>query len=79
MAFFKEFKQGQKSFGDSIAALVNSILLSFVYFIGVGGTSILAKIFGKHFLDLKINKQSQTYWEELGLEKKNKGDYYKQF
>ncbi len=79
MGFIKGFKAGQKSFGETIAVLVNSILLSFVYFIGVGGTSILAKIFGKHFLDLKINKQAQTYWQDLNLELKDKGDYYKQF
>ena len=79
MTFFKEFKEGQKSFGDSIAALINAILLSLVYFIGVGGTSIIAKIFGKHFLELKINKQSQTYWQDLNLNKERLEESYKQF
>jgi len=79
MEFFKEFKEGQKSFGDSIAALVNAILLSLVYFIGVGGTSIIAKIFGKHFLDMKINTQSQTYWRDLNLDKERLEEAYKQF
>ena len=79
MAFFSEFKEGQKSFGETIAILVNSLLLSLVYFIGVGGTSIIAKIFGKHFLDLKINKQNKSYWEDLNLDKESLEESYKQF
>ncbi len=79
MGFFKEFKQGQKSFGETIATLINSILLSLVYFIGVGGTSIIAKIFDKRFLDLKIDRDSQTYWEELNLDKEELEESYKQF
>ena len=79
MGFFKGFKEGQKSFGETIAVLVNSVLLSLVYFIGFGGTSIIAKIFGKHFLDLKINKQAKTYWQDLNLDKEKLENSYKQF
>mgnify|MGYP001558381624 CR=1 FL=1 len=78
---FKEFllgyKEGQKLFGENIAVIINSILLTFVYILGVGLTSIFAKIFNKHFLDLTINKE--TYWTSLNLSKKPMEEYYRQF
>ena len=82
MGKFKEFtdgfKQGQKEFGESIAVIVNSVLLSMVYILGIGITSIIAKISGKRFLDLKF-EDKKTYWEDLNLGKKETKYYYKQF
>ncbi len=77
--FIKGFKKGQKEFGESIAIIINSFLLFLVYFIGVGLTSIIAKIFNKHFLDFKINKQADTYWTDLNLSKKPVQEYFRQF
>ncbi len=79
MVFFKGFKKGMKLFGDNIALIINSILLSVVYLIGVGITSIVAKLVGKHFLDTKINKEAKTYWSDLDLKKKPINEYYRQF
>ncbi|MDP2926033.1 MAG: hypothetical protein Q8N99_06685 [Nanoarchaeota archaeon] len=76
--FFIGFKHGQKLFGESLSVIVNTLLLIIVYIIGVGLTSIFAKICKKHFLDLKpINKES--YWEEFNLSKKPLEEYYRQF
>ena len=50
---FNGFKKGMKCFSDNISTVINFLLLSIVYFIGIGLTSITAKIFGKHFLDTK--------------------------
>ena len=77
--FIKGFKIGQKSFGESIATVVNSILLTFVYFVGAGLTFVAAKLFGKHFLDLEINKKTNSYWSDLNLGKKPMKEYYRQF
>ena len=77
--FLNEIKQGIESFGKSISMIVNSILLTMVYLLGIGSTSILAKIFNKKFMDLKIDKNAKTYWEDLNLTKKEKGDYLRQF
>ena len=66
-----------KGFGQNISMLVNTILLSVVYFIGVGLTFIFAKIFRKHFLELKLKKDS--YWSDLNLSKKKIEEYYRQF
>jgi len=75
--FFEGFKEGTKLFGENISVIINFILLSLVYFVGVGLTSVFAKIAGKEFLE--SNKKTNTYWEELNLTKKPVGEYYRQF
>ena len=77
--FIKGIKQGQKYFGETIAAIINLILLSIVYIIGVGITSIAAKTFKKKFLDIKINKKTKSYWQDLNLKDKPIEEYYRQF
>lgn len=76
--FFMGFKKGMGNFGSGIALLINAILLAFVYWIGVGLTSVIAKIFRKHFLELKLLKKG-TYWSDLNLKKKPLEEYYRQF
>tara|TARA_Y100000310_G_scaffold167546_2_gene167422 strand:- start:61990 stop:62229 length:240 start_codon:yes stop_codon:yes gene_type:complete len=73
----KDFKEGTKIFGEDIASIVNFILLTFVYFLGVGLTSVIAKIFGKRFLEFK--KEKKSHWSDLNLDKKKKEGYYRQF
>lgn len=77
--FFKGFQRGLKEFGHNINMIINSALLSTVYLIGVGFTSIFAKLVGKHFLDTKISKKRKTYWSDLNLKKKLIEEYYRQF
>ena len=77
--FWKGFVNGSQSFGHIIIGIVNFVLLSLVYFIGVGVTSILAKIFRKHFLKIKLDKKVKSYWEPLDLGKKEMEEYYRQF
>jgi len=76
--FFTGAKKGMGNFGHNIALIINTILLTFVYLIGVGLTSIFAKIVGKHFLEIKISKK-ETYWSDLNLKKKPIEEYYRQF
>ena len=76
--FFSGLKGGQKSFGETIGIIVNSLLLTMVYVIGIGLTSIIGKIVGKKFLGLKPEKK-ETYWENLYLGKKKFGEYFRQF
>ncbi|MEK6879727.1 MAG: hypothetical protein AABY22_08980 [Nanoarchaeota archaeon] len=77
--FLEGFKKGQVFFGESIAFLINTVLLTIVYFVGVGLTSIIAKIFGKGFIDMKTDPQTGSYWKELNLDKKPIQYYYRQF
>ncbi|MDP3918386.1 MAG: hypothetical protein Q8Q35_00580 [Nanoarchaeota archaeon] len=78
MTFFKSFKEGMNNFGQKIAIIINTALLSLVYIIGVGLTSLVAKILNKNFLDTKLSKD-KSYWKDLNLKKKPIESYYKQF
>lgn len=73
------FKKGFLSLNRFITKITNCILLSIVYFFGIGFTSIIAKIFKKHFLKLKKSKDTKTYWVNLDLKKKSIEEYYRQF
>ena len=75
--FFKGFKKGMKNFGDKITVIVNTILLTVTYLVGVGLTSIAAKIVGKKFLGK--NKSKESYWSDLDLKKEPIEKYYRQF
>ncbi len=77
--FFKGFKKGMTDFSSNIIVIINSILLAIVYIVGVGLTSIIAKIFRKKFLDTKLSKEKESYWSDLNLKKKKIEDYYRQF
>ncbi|MAF35941.1 hypothetical protein CL622_02380 [archaeon] len=77
--YIKDFHNGIKEFGENISTLVNAILLGLVYVIGIGITSIIAKLAKKNFMEKKILKLNSTYWEELNLSKKSFNEYYKQF
>lgn len=76
-SFVKGFKTGFRNFGHNVTNVVNFILLLLVYFIGVGSTSLIAKLSKKRFLDL--NKKGKTYWKERKLEKQPLENYYRQF
>jgi len=77
MGLLKDLREGNKMFGDDIASLINFVLLTVVYFLGVGITSIIAKISGKRFLELK--KREDSYWSKLNLGKLKKKEYFRQF
>ena len=77
--FFIGLKQGFQDFGHFVTTIINSILLTVVYFIAVGLTSIIAKIFKKEFLDIKKKKNVSSYWKDLDLKKKPTKEYYRQF
>ena len=79
LSFFRGFKEGMHLFSSRISLLVNTILLFFVYIIGVGFSSVIARITGKQFLTLRLDKKAATYWEDLDLKKKPMKEYYRQF
>lgn len=77
--FLKGFRKGMHDFGQTLVIIINSSLLLIVYVIGVGLTSIFAKICGKHFLETKISRKKETYWSDLDLKRKDIESYYRQF
>ena len=79
--FLQGFKNGFSEFARLVADGVNLILLFLVYFLGVGATSLAAKVFGKHFLDLKPGRKVQTsYWQDIHQEQfTDKDNFYRMF
>jgi len=76
--FWDGLKTGFSSFGNNITTIINTALLLLVYVFGVGITSVVAKISGKHFLETKTSRK-KTYWQKLDLQKKPLEKYYRQF
>lgn len=77
--FFTNLEKGMLCFRRSLTFIVNTILLLIVYFIGIGITSIIAKLLGKHFLETKSSDKKETYWSDLDLKTKPIENYYRQF
>lgn len=77
--FLRGFRHGMGQFGQTLSTIVNSALLLFVYLIGVGASALTAKLFRKHFLELRIAKSQESYWDELRMGKRPLTHYYRQF
>jgi hypothetical protein len=77
--FFESFGDGIKEFGETIGIIINSILLSVVYILGVGLTSIFIKLSKKTLLEDKISLSKKSYWEPVKKQSMKKEDYYRQF
>lgn len=74
---FKKILKPFEILSKIVSSIVNFILLSFVYFIGVGLTSLIAKISNKKFLDLK-KENKDSYWEDKEVSNKFE-DHFRQF
>jgi hypothetical protein len=76
--FRNGFHQGTKEFGSYITTIVNTVLLSLAYILGIGFTAIFAKAKKKNFLVLKPTA-AKSYWVDLNLKKEQTEKYYRQF
>ena len=74
--FTKNIKDGFSIIPHFITNAINFVLLFFVYFMGVGVVSMVSKLLGNHYLDLKKNGSS---WIVRKLKKKPIEDYYRSF
>lgn len=77
--FWTGFKEGMQKFGHHVGRVVNTTLLILIYFLAIGPTSLIAKLQKKKFLKLSLEKESNSYWEDLNLGKQPIEKYYKQF
>lgn len=67
-----------KKFNLLISKMINTILLTIVYFVGIGITSIAGKIFRKRFLDMDL-KGGESFWIEVEEKAKTREDYKRMF
>ena len=63
-------------FGDLLGKFIAPVVMFCIYFSIVFATSIVLKVFNKDILDLKIKKNSKTFWKSR---QQNVGDMNKQF
>ena len=75
---FESFKSFLGHLGRIISGIVSFILLAIVYFTGIGSISVVMRLFGEHFLDIKKQKK-ESNWQEHKVEKQSLEHYYKTF
>ncbi|QQG39505.1 MAG: hypothetical protein HYS81_03930 [Candidatus Aenigmatarchaeota archaeon] len=79
---FKEFATGFKSgfqgFGHFVSDVVNFVLLTFVWLIGIGPASVLGKFTGKKFLDMELVMR-ESYWVAYVVKTEPLESYEKQY
>lgn len=59
--------------------LMTRLILIVLFYLIVTPISCLAKLFGEQFLDLKFNKDANSYWIPRKTEKFQRSDYERQF
>lgn len=59
--------------------IMTRVILSVLFYLVVTPTRCLARLFGKQFLDLKIDKNARSYWIPKKELKLNKAEYERQF
>ncbi|MBI2145665.1 hypothetical protein HYU18_05100 [Candidatus Woesearchaeota archaeon] len=65
--------------GKKAAILINFLLLTLTYFTAVAATAIIAKTFRKKFLELRPQRERQSYWMERKKEDYSKKEAYRGF
>lgn len=63
-------------FGMVLGKTIAPIAMGVVYFLVVFPTFLLLKIFKKNYLDLKYEKNNQTYWKNVKDYKSNMKDQF---
>ena len=59
--------------------IMSRIILTVLFYLVLTPISLLAKIFGKKFMNLKYDESAETYWEKRTIKEKNHLDYERQF
>lgn len=77
--FTKDFKKGAMNFGNDLSALINCVILLFLYILGIGFSAILARLLRKTFFETKPSKAKKTYWLDFESRSKDTENYYQQF
>jgi len=59
--------------------IMTRVILSILFYLGLTTISLLAKLFGKKFLELKIDRSKETYWIKRENKKITPTDLERQF
>ena len=59
--------------------VMTRVILTILFFLGITSIRLISKIFRKEFLELKIDKSKESYWEKREKIEKKPIDYERQF
>jgi hypothetical protein len=75
----RPLNKGWMIFSVLLGWVMTRVILSVLYYIILTPIGIIAKISGKKFLELKIDKSKESYWEKRVKTELNTADYERQF
>ena len=62
-----------------IAWIINTLILSIIFYVVITPIALIARLGKKSFLDIKIDSQTKTYWNNLEALNKDQAAYKGQF
>jgi len=77
--FFAGWLAGFKKVGHSFTTITNAVFLTLAYVIGIGPTSVIARLARKRFLDTTLDSVQQSYWCDHELKTEPIEKYERQF
>ena len=75
----KPFHKVWMAFALIIGYIMTRVILFILFYFILTPVSVISKVFGNQFLDIKINKTKESYWNYRKVKTFNKSDYEKQF
>ncbi|MFQ5493293.1 MAG: hypothetical protein ACE5DX_04000 [Candidatus Dojkabacteria bacterium] len=77
--FLGGFKSGFTNFGKDVNLILVFLVLTFTYVAIVGPISLITRLFGKKYLELKQRREEKTYWKDYDEDFSRPDNYYKQY
>ena len=62
-----------------IGWLMTRVILILLFYLALTPINLISKLFGKHFLDLEIDRSKKSYWIDREAKERIPSDYEKQF
>ena len=59
--------------------IMTNLILSLLFYIVITPIGLIPQFFGKKFLELRMNKSKESYWNYRKIKQLNMEDYEKQF
>ncbi len=67
------------AFSIILGWIMTRVILAVLFYFGITPIALLAKLFRKDFLDIKIDKTKNSYWQKRERKKFDPIDYERQF
>jgi len=76
---WQHLREGAAEFGEAIGKMVSFVLLSVIYVVAVGLTSLIGKLVGKVFVEMNIVRTRTSYWEDVDISTDKYERYLRQY